>query len=782
MTVAAHRPGRGGAAVEAAGAACDVVRVKLSRVPITRSIRTKLPAAIGLLWLIGLLALAWMARSQLVRTERAAADAHLANVSLQLANLLQGQAQQAIAELRPVASAPALRDYLRESAAAELAETPGAPESEAPARQELAQQFATTRRFAGAELWDSRGTRLLTIGPASATLDRTDERVLVAAARAAESGAVGPLAPLGDSLALPAVVPVTGGGRILGYLAHWEYAGNSREERQRIVELVGPGSGLFIGSPGSGAPWTDFHGVVAPPPTAPAGPDGVMQYVRPGVGPVLGFARAVPHTPWTLLVELSEPRVYAPVGSFFSRFAAVAALVFLLGVAGAWLVTRRMTRRLEQLTEGAESVSAVPGVPAGPPSGGDELTRLGTAFSRMATRVEETHHQLELKVAELRASQEQFAHAQRMEAVGRLAGGVAHDFNNLLTVILGGVELARQETGPAADRTLNDVREAGERAAVLTRQLLAFSRRQVTTPTVMDVNQLVGGLESMLGRLIGERVRVVARPGGGAMTVRADRGQLEQVLVNLVINARDAMPEGGTIIIETETVTLSEEYARTREDTTPGEYVALAVSDTGTGMTDEVKQHLFEPFFTTKEHGRGSGLGLATCYGIVKQSGGHIAAYSELGVGTTMRVYLPLVHEAADAAIRPAPAGQGGDETILLVEDEPEVRRVGARMLRGRGYRVLEAPDGEAALALIATYAETIHLLLTDVVLPGLGGRELAERVTRERPAIRVLFASGYTDDVVLQHQLVTDAVAFIEKPFTAAALGRKVRDVLDTA
>jgi nitrogen-specific signal transduction histidine kinase len=396
---------------------------------------------------------------------------------------------------------------------------------------------------------------------------------------------------------------------------------------------------------------------------------------------------------------------------------------------------------------------------------GDELARLGAAFDRMSTRVRDTHAELASNVEELRAAREQFAHTQRMEAVGRLAGGVAHDFNNLLTVILGEVELALAQPA-ASGGALQEIRRAGERAAILTQQLLTFSRRQVTAPEVLDVNDLVRELEKMLGRLLGERVRLATRCGAQHARVRADRGQLEQVLVNLVVNGRDAMTSGGTVTVET----VREEHE-----------VSIAVTDTGTGMTDDVRAHLFEPFFTTKERGKGSGLGLATSYGIVRQAGGRIEVETKPGMGTTMRVVLPAVE---GGELTPVPAERvapSGRETILLVEDEPGVRRIAARILVGKGYQVLTAESGEAALELLGNGGPPLHLLLTDVVLPGIGGRELADQALDLRPGLRVLFVSGYTDDVVLQHRLVTDEVHFLAKPYSPDALVHRVREVLDS-
>ncbi|HEY2824347.1 MAG TPA: ATP-binding protein, partial [Gemmatimonadales bacterium] len=312
------------------------------------------------------------------------------------------------------------------------------------------------------------------------------------------------------------------------------------------------------------------------------------------------------------------------------------------------------------------------------------------------------------------------------------------------------------------------------------RQLLAFSRRQLVEPTVFNLTDLVGDTAKMLQRLIGEDLSLVIRRSKDGGLVRADRGQMEQVLVNLAVNARDAMPHGGTLTIETRIVRLDEAYARERADVRPGEYAALIVSDTGSGMTPEVRARIFEPFFTTKEQGKGTGLGLATSYGIVKQAGGHIAVYSELGHGSTLRAYLPHVIDAPeDTAASPTPLPKG-TETILLVEDDDSVRAVAARLLKGQGYTVLVAVNGPDALRLLDTHRARVDMLLTDVVMPAMGGRDVAEHVTRRVPGIRVLFATGYTDDVVLQHRLVEHDVRLIQKPFTRESLARKVRAVLD--
>jgi PAS domain S-box-containing protein len=377
----------------------------------------------------------------------------------------------------------------------------------------------------------------------------------------------------------------------------------------------------------------------------------------------------------------------------------------------------------------------------------------------------------------------QFRQIQKLDAVGRLAGGVAHDFNNLLTIILGECDLTLETYRPEGKtRTaLEEIRKAGERAALLTRQLLMFSRKQMVEPTTLNPNKIVNNLRTMFSRLIGEDVELKIDLADDLHSVTADQGQIEQVLLNLVVNARDAMPQGGTILIQTTNVELSGDYAALHADVRPGEYAMLAVSDTGTGISKEVKVHLFEPFFTTKERGKGTGLGLATSYAIVKQFGGHIGVYSELGKGTTMKVYLPRTAAQATAADVPDPASiPGGKETILLVEDESAVRAIAGRILAAKGYTVMAAGDGEEALKLLGQFWGAVHLLLTDVVLPKIGGRELAERVRELHPKVKVLFASGYTDDVILQHKLLEHNIALLHKPFTPDGLARKVRETLD--
>jgi PAS domain S-box-containing protein len=388
-------------------------------------------------------------------------------------------------------------------------------------------------------------------------------------------------------------------------------------------------------------------------------------------------------------------------------------------------------------------------------------------------------------ITERKQLENQLQQSRRMEAVGRLAGGIAHDFNNLLTIIKGYAELAVQRTGilPELRADVMQIENAAERASTLIRQLLAFSRRQVLQPKIIDLNAIVLGLDKLLGRLMSEQIKMVTRCGANVGNVKADPAQVEQVIMNLVVNARDAMPKGGRLTVETSDVELDSTYARDHVTVKPGPYVMLAVSDTGMGMSRETMAHIFEPFFTTKESGRGTGLGLSTVYGIVKQSGGYIWVYSEPGMGTTIKVYLPRVAEQVESkgAVVASPVARKGSETVLLVEDDEGVRELTSMILSANGYQVLLAQDAAAAERFSEKHAGAIHLLLTDIIIPGTSGRELAKRITKQHPDTRVLYMSGYTDNVLAQGGILEPGVAFLQKPFTPAALVQKVRDVLDS-
>ena len=373
-----------------------------------------------------------------------------------------------------------------------------------------------------------------------------------------------------------------------------------------------------------------------------------------------------------------------------------------------------------------------------------------------------------------------------MEAVGRLAGGIAHDFNNLLTVILGYTQIL--DDGIPRDsrqsESTGQIKSAANRAAGITRQLLAFSRKQVLSPRVINLNDVVLNLDSLLRRLIGEDIEVFTVPANDMGSVKADPGQIEQVIMNLALNSRDAMPNGGKLTLETTNATLDETYARQHQPVIPGRYVMLAVSDTGAGMSPETMTRIFEPFYTTKEVGKGTGLGLSMVYGIVKQSGGYIWVYSEPGQGTTFKIYLPRVDQPVEGTgAEPHPVNVlRGTETILLVEDDPQLRQLSSSVLAHCGYNVLTASTPEEGLGICKNNRSDIRLLITDVVMPRMNGRQLAERVIKMRPRIRVLYISGYTDNAIVHYGVLDPGLWFLPKPFTLSALVGKVREVLDSA
>jgi signal transduction histidine kinase len=409
---------------------------------------------------------------------------------------------------------------------------------------------------------------------------------------------------------------------------------------------------------------------------------------------------------------------------------------------------------------------------------GEEIAGYAVVFVNDVTE----HKQTEKEIIAL---EEQQRRSQKMEAVTRLAGRIAHDFNNLLMPIAGFAELAVRALSPndPVKADLQEIQKATERAKTLIHQLTAFSRRQPLNTQVVNLNDTLLNMEETLRHLLGDQIELVTGPVPDLGSVKVDPAQFEQVIVNLAINARDAMPNGGKLILETSNVTLTQDYVYQHSGMIPGRYVMVALSDTGTGMTEEVKAHLFEPFYTTKESKGGTGLGLSTVYGIVKQSGGYILVYSELGHGTTYKIYLPRTEEEADTQPRPEDVVSlpKGNETVLLVEDEPLVRGLTTRVLREQGYKVLEAANGVEAMRVAQMHAgEEIHLLLTDVVMPGVSGPQLAESLGPQFPKMKVLYMSGYTDLAAVHHGLLEKGVNYIEKPFTVDALARKVRMVLD--
>ena len=385
-------------------------------------------------------------------------------------------------------------------------------------------------------------------------------------------------------------------------------------------------------------------------------------------------------------------------------------------------------------------------------------------------------------VTDRRVLEDQFRQAQKMEAVGRLAGGVAHDFNNLLMVISGYAEvmLSALESDHLLREKALAIQQASDRATTLTRQLLAFSRKQLLELKVVDVNAIVADMERLLRPLIGENVEFVTNFSPDAAHTRADAGQLEQVLMNLVVNAKDAMLSGGTLTIQTATIVVDESHRPSPTFIRPGNYVMLSVSDTGMGMDKETQSRIFEPFFTTKEKGKGTGLGLSTVYGIVKQSGGYVMVQSEVDRGTTFQIYLPRVEGVAEKHSTPTTStALGGAETVLLVEDEESVRQLVRETLTGKGYRVMEAANGEAGAAIAAQHEGKIDLVITDVIMPGMGGRELVKHLAQSRPETKVLYLSGYTEDAIVSEGTIESGAAFLQKPFALQNLARKVREVL---
>jgi len=442
------------------------------------------------------------------------------------------------------------------------------------------------------------------------------------------------------------------------------------------------------------------------------------------------------------------------------------------------LAARDLSRRLTLADDGG----AIDGVAAGVNMMSEEIAAYISELSSTNEALRKEVFERQKAEEALRKSEEQLRHSQKMEAVGRLSGGIAHDFNNLLSVILGYSNfLLDADLDPGQRGYAEEIRRAGERAADLTRQLLAFSRQQVLEPRVVDLNRLISQMDKMIRRLVGEDIDVTSHPMPGLGWVKVDPGQIEQVVMNLVVNARDAMPDGGKISIETANVDIDETYVADHPEATPGPHVMLAVSDTGEGMDKLTQARIFEPFFTTKERGKGTGLGLSTVFGIVRQSGGTIYVYSEVGRGTSFKVYLPRTAETVETvAAAPKVAYARGTETILLVEDDQQVRVLVRGALKRLGYTVIEAPSPGEAIIRCEQHTGKLHLLLTDVVMPGMNGRRLAERLVGIRPGLKVLYMSGYTGNVIVHHGVLDAGVAFLPKPITPEALARKVREILD--
>lgn len=516
--------------------------------------------------------------------------------------------------------------------------------------------------------------------------------------------------------------------------------------------------------------------------------EGTTEVEKDGEARLIGFVRVTKpaDTGFIVRVEASKSQALMPVNLVMYEGLSALGVAALLIMAGANAASDRLILRpIRQLVEASQrleegdlsarvvSSTTIP-----------ELNELGKAFDHMAASLEEREAARLRAEAERKHLEQQYQQAQKMDAIGRLAGGIAHDFNNVLTAILGYTELLlrdqRLSAGHRSDVT--EVHKAAESAAALTRQLLAFSRQELVEATQLSLNDVIGDMGSMLSRLIGEDIEIGYRLEPDIAPVQAGRSQIEQVILNLIVNARDAMPNGGKITVEATNLDVDEGYASRNLSVVPGPHVMLAVSDTGCGMSAEVQEHLFEPFFTTKPTGKGTGLGLATVYGIVKQNGGTLSVYSELGHGSTFKIYLPRAEQVTSVApeTQITTTASAAGETILIVEDDASIRGLVCRVLSRYGYLVLAACTGEEATQVCAQHSEEIHLLLTDVVMPGMSGPAVAEQLKVMRPEMKVLYMSGYTGDAIARHGAVVRDAPFLPKPFSPTRLAQKVFEVLN--
>ncbi len=587
-----------------------------------------------------------------------------------------------------------------------------------------------------------------------------------------DSVSLGPVEDLGGAPAYTVLYPLRDSAAAsvpLGYVVETRVL-QSRTARG-LRGIIGPGVQLSVGQPGQGV-WTDFERVT-PAPSVLMPDAGILD-----IGPDVSASARIAGTNW--VVWLSQPRValVAPARTVLWTLVPIGLLIAVVGAALTWRIAHRITYPIAELTDAAEGVArssnSMPSTDELPAEqyGADEVTRLRFAFERMASRV-----------AEREALELQLRHSQKMEAVGRLAGGIAHDFNNLLTAIRSYADLMIEDM-PKWDTKRSDVeeiRKAALRAAGLTAQLLAFSRKQLLQPRVLDVGVVLGDVHAMLKRLLIEDIHVSVKAAADVWPVKADRGQLEQVLVNLAVNARDAMPHGGTLEIAASNMKVSAPVYTKDGKVPAGDYVAISVSDTGLGMDEATLLRLFEPFFTTKAVGQGTGLGLATVHGIVAQSGGYITVKSGVREGATFTVYLP---RALDMPIQEPRSGpvrmRGNNETVLLVEDEVAVRALARRVLVRAGFRVLESNTPRDALNLAREHYREIRLVLSDVVMPEMSGPALVSKVLELCPQARVLYISGYTDDEVIGRGLSTPDMLLLQKPFSAQQLVERVRTAID--
>jgi signal transduction histidine kinase/CheY-like chemotaxis protein len=626
----------------------------------------------------------------------------------------------------------------------------------------------------GGQLWSPRRTVALSDGRKAMVEDASRMAPLFADATRKSAPVFGPLTPEHDTLTFPVVVALRGNDSELGYLVIWRQLAALPGTRQELRTLIGQNVETYVGTRG-GSGWTDLEHIVGPPGRLDT-TTRIVTYVRPGVGRVYATPRFISGAPWAVVVEERAAAVFAEINRFLAQGALLSAVLVIAGVIGTIALSRQLTRPIVRLTEATARVAAGNYVEASNlPYKSDELGRLARSFDAMVDRVREA-------VESKRETERRAYEGQKMEAVAQLASGLAHDFNNFLTVIIAYTDFLLSSM-PADDSRREDaeaIKAAGLSAAKLSRQLLIFSRQQVVQPQMLRLDIVAHETAKLLRPVLGETIDLVMTCATETGFVKVDPGQIEQILVNLAVNARDAMPNGGRLIIETKNAEFLGGMSGVPSPYPAGQYVTLVVSDTGVGMNPETMARIFEPFFTTKEPGKGTGLGLATVYGIVQQSGGHIFAYSEPGHGTSFKLYFPRVDAPEAHTALATSEVPRGTEDILVVEDQAAVRNVVREVLERQGYRVLEAPDGKTALDL-ATKHPAIHLVITDVVMPQMGGRGLADALRTLRPTIKVLFMSGYTGDAVLRQGIRESALHYIEKPFDAASLARKVRAVLDS-
>src|SRR5690349_581069 len=773
------------------------------------SFKYRLPILIGTLLATVIIACTWASYRAVKASALDAGRERLQNLSQQLSTLLQQSAANILTKTASVANEPAMRAFVK------------SPETSADV-QKLLQQFTAPQdaNSIRVELWNAQG-KLLLISPGTETTPLSDLTTEFKQTASEPFKTVGAIRQLKDAIGFPAVAAIKSeDGKVTGYLVRWRKLSASTDSRQQMTRLLGTSATLYLGNQDEDT-WTDLANIVAKPAVDVRAKADILTYSR-GNTEVIGVARPITGTPWVVLIEFPDDVVLKPVSGFMARMIVIDIFLFVMGVAGAFVLSRKIISPLYQLTAGATAISRGDHSRSVEIQQNDEVGQLAKAFNTMVEKLRESQRELERKVQErtaqleeanrqleslseanaqkrtvaekertvaleaLHHTEKQLLQSQKLEAVGRLAGGISHDFNNLLTVILGYSDIMKRNLPDSHPlrRNVEEIVRASERAASLTRQLLAFSRKQVMQPKVFDMNTVVTDLNKMLRRMIGEDIelRVISQADLG--NIKADPVQLEQVIMNLVVNARDAMPKGGKLSIETTNVYLDEAYAREHVSVVPGDYVMLAISDTGCGMNEETRQHIFEPFFTTKDAGKGTGLGLSMVYGIVKQSGGNIWVYSEEGRGTTFKIYFPRVTAEAEEYKRMNGSVEApkGCETILLVEDAELVRNLARQVLEGAGYRVLEAANAEAAIDLCERInGDRIDLLLTDVIMPGMSGNEMSRVLLARQPGMPVLYMSGYTDDAIVQHGVLEAGINFLQKPFTPGALASKVREVLDT-